>query len=414
MSDFADTGVVTAMSDGEVSAGFTTAKPSYQKFNWLMRKFWFSVRTDTATQGLTATQKANARANIGACINTNLQLYVSTSGNDTTGDGLSVGTAWATPHKAMNWLSQFKIMDSNTVTINVGAGAYNFTNPIHLRHPDGMRIEIVGATMLGARTAGADSTGSGDKLKMTGSDSVSRAADLVFNKAKIEARWATRFYFTGGSGGLVARGGHLGLMDKIALIANNSAATNNDDGHNACGVSNYYSKSAGNTSIVLGADTAIAGFAAFNIMNVFGGSIYANSATITGAGSNNCYNYFGGSMSATGATITGSGSNNCYNDYGGSINANSATITGAGSYNCFNYFGGSMSATGATIDNAGISNCLNNYGGSINANGATIDNAGGTGLRAVGSGSVIYYGGAATCSPALNTVGNGGAFIGNI
>ena len=274
-----------------------------------------------------------ASGGISTNIYEDLALFVSSTGNDTN-DGLTSATPFKTPHKAFNWLSRFKITDDATVTINVAAGSYYFTAPIKLYHPDGMRIRMVGAAMLGNRTSGVDATGSGDKLQSTGSSAAQRAADLAFNKAKIEARWATKLYFSNGSDGLLAVGGHLGWCDKIALIGDGSAAI---------GASNYDGTANGNTTIKFSPDSAIVGFGNYNLFNQFGGSIYAGNAT----------------------------------------------VVGAGNYNLFNSFGGSI------------------YAGNAN-----IDNAGGTGLLAKGSGSVIYYSGTATCSPALGTVGNGGAFIG--
>lgn len=50
-----------------------------------------------------------------------INLYVSTTGNDVTGDGLTPGTAWATPNHA---LKQFPWGWTSDVQINVAAGTY--------------------------------------------------------------------------------------------------------------------------------------------------------------------------------------------------------------------------------------------------------------------------------------------------
>lgn len=55
-------------------------------------------------------------------------IYVTTSGNDTTGDG-TLASPYATPHKAINTLryKRIKVTDGyQRVTINVGVGTYNF------------------------------------------------------------------------------------------------------------------------------------------------------------------------------------------------------------------------------------------------------------------------------------------------
>jgi len=53
--------------------------------------------------------------------------YVATTGNDTTGDG-SASNPWATPHRAMEYLSPKQIIDDghSNVTVSVGVGTYNF------------------------------------------------------------------------------------------------------------------------------------------------------------------------------------------------------------------------------------------------------------------------------------------------
>ena len=54
--------------------------------------------------------------------------YVATNGDDTNGDG-SAGNPWATPHKAIDFLSSKRLKVTEgfpRVTINVGVGTYNF------------------------------------------------------------------------------------------------------------------------------------------------------------------------------------------------------------------------------------------------------------------------------------------------
>lgn len=70
-------------------------------------------------------------------------LYVSTSGNDTTGDG-SLSTPFATPHRVMEYLSTKVIQEDpgggTRVTVNVGVGTYNF----------GLKISNTGSGYRGA------------------------------------------------------------------------------------------------------------------------------------------------------------------------------------------------------------------------------------------------------------------------
>jgi hypothetical protein len=53
-----------------------------------------------------------------------LDLYVSTTGNDTTGDGLSPGTAWATPQTAWNWIVANLDPALWPVNVHVAPGTY--------------------------------------------------------------------------------------------------------------------------------------------------------------------------------------------------------------------------------------------------------------------------------------------------
>lgn len=90
--------------------------------------------------------------------------YVTTSGNDTTGDG-SAGNPWRTPHKAMDYLRtrRINVTEGYTrVTVNVGVGTYNFglnQTSAGSGYIDG-NYELSGGTGSGAFVA-ITTTGSG-------------------------------------------------------------------------------------------------------------------------------------------------------------------------------------------------------------------------------------------------------------
>lgn len=77
-------------------------------------------------------------------IDANTDWYISPTGDDNTGDG-SIGTPWATLDKVYAELLNYGIAQDATLTINIVAGSYTSATPISLDHPNGDRINIVGA-----------------------------------------------------------------------------------------------------------------------------------------------------------------------------------------------------------------------------------------------------------------------------
>ncbi len=82
-----------------------------------------------------------------------LTLYVAPSGSDTTGDG-SVGTPWATPQFAAQWLQRNIDLGDETATIHLGSGTY--TSGVQVLAPfvggfgakfavEGMKLTVAGS-----------------------------------------------------------------------------------------------------------------------------------------------------------------------------------------------------------------------------------------------------------------------------
>ena len=78
---------------------------------------------------------------------TSKTIYVETpsnGGSDITGDGLAVGTAYATLQKALDSLLGVSILETATVTIQLGAGDFVFDDVTMFTHPYGKHIKIYG------------------------------------------------------------------------------------------------------------------------------------------------------------------------------------------------------------------------------------------------------------------------------
>ena len=76
-------------------------------------------------------------------VDTNLTIYVTTTGSDATGLGI-VSNPYATLSKALDILSTKVIASNVTVTIQLGNGTYTSASPVNLVHPNGDRIAITG------------------------------------------------------------------------------------------------------------------------------------------------------------------------------------------------------------------------------------------------------------------------------
>ena len=76
-------------------------------------------------------------------LDTNATIYVATTGNDSTGTGLS-GAPFATLQKALSSLADNVISPSVIATIQFSDGTYVRTTTDTVNHPDGGRIRIVG------------------------------------------------------------------------------------------------------------------------------------------------------------------------------------------------------------------------------------------------------------------------------
>jgi hypothetical protein len=76
-------------------------------------------------------------------IDSNTSIYISTTGNDTTGDG-TTGNPYATIEKALELIAEYRILDGVTVTIVFKDGTYSITDDVTINRLDGGNIHIIG------------------------------------------------------------------------------------------------------------------------------------------------------------------------------------------------------------------------------------------------------------------------------
>jgi hypothetical protein len=78
-------------------------------------------------------------------LSSNVTLYVTKTGNDTTAIVNDASHPWATLQGALNWLNTYFISTGFTATISMGAGTWTNTSSIIVNHPQGSQISIIGA-----------------------------------------------------------------------------------------------------------------------------------------------------------------------------------------------------------------------------------------------------------------------------
>lgn len=70
-------------------------------------------------------------------------LYLSPTGDDLTGDG-SYGNPWFSINKVISHLKPYRLVPGATITVNVAAGEYAYTETQLIDHQDGARIKFQG------------------------------------------------------------------------------------------------------------------------------------------------------------------------------------------------------------------------------------------------------------------------------
>jgi hypothetical protein len=380
-------------------------------------------------------------------ITQDLNLYVATTGNDETGDGTQA-LPWATPHRAMVFLSKCVLASGVTATVHMADGLYEFTVPLNLNHPQGTQIYINGTSTTGTRPTGAALNGGGVRGNT--------AATKSFNEAKLDAHYNTKWLFKDCIGVKCSLGGGV-RIDKVLIKGDGSAG-------NSCVIAGNRDaeilnvSGAGSGAINFGETVAIHGFGNTAIVCQLGGSVFASNATLTncqGSGISATYlgsvniqygtisNFsgegivassgsaiqasdgyfannerggivaqFGGVVEARRGAVTNNGREGCRASFGGVVRLDSAVVTGNGREGVYVISNGAAEATGATVTGNGLAGLSVADSGSILAvNTKTASNTG-RDVLVTRAGYISYVGGDSTdLSPAANTVGNGNGYI---
>lgn len=293
-----------------------------------------------------------------SAIQSDTTIYVSVTGNDTTGTG-DILTPFATPHRAIQSLEGVPIADDTTVTIFCSSGTYNFTTPIVVKHPYGDKVQIVGDSLLGNKPTGVGAVDwSVDKLNpvvtprtadqwyntagelgtdaVTGDRYTAIANDLANNKTLAEERINTVFKFTDSSGISLESGGSLGLLDKIHLQGDWDGVQGNEDNYHGI-VSgstddlqnNNLPINATSASIRVGKDTIILGFKGDGIRAGYNSNVVVEQeATISNNGNIGINLYNGTTVSCDQLNCLGNGNKGIFCSEGAVLKSITDIISG--------------------------------------------------------------------------------------
>jgi hypothetical protein len=359
--------------------------------------------------------------NLGVLIGNNT-FYVSTTGSDTTGTGTSTNP-WATPQKAMEWLSTRMIQNESSVEVKLSDGEYVSSTPLTLEHPQGNLIKILGESTTGPKP----------NESLIGSPtgiSSNTAASELYNVGLLTSFYNTVLRFNQ-CDGLRCRGNGGIVVDNMLLVGDGITTFAN-------GVTVGVADSGASGMIGLGLSVAIHNFGQNGIVVRYGGYVFAQEVTVTNCKTGMRVNYNGSirngasfisNNSGAGYQIDNTGNGRgilCKSrfnggagfciDSGGTLDIRagvSSSNLGAGVSVAY---GGSVNVSDSTIrSNAGAGLSIR-YGGFINARGSTI--TGNTPFDVFGLGSALIdvrgstY---STSSPSgINTMGNGMVYITNI
>lgn len=124
--DIGETGTQSAATDIVFGTNYTSAT-YYQPV--ILNTHWIMLPSNWNTQCIVPAPILNSNnpiqyANFLQILSTSTTFYVSTTGNDSTGNGLTSGTAWATVSYAYSWIQQNVDCNGYTVTIQLADGTY--------------------------------------------------------------------------------------------------------------------------------------------------------------------------------------------------------------------------------------------------------------------------------------------------
>jgi hypothetical protein len=314
---------------------------------------------------------------------------------------------------AMEYLSKYIITQNGSVTLQLAgstsgvATQFVYPSSVVFSHPNNDKISVFGAPML-ATLPTTDAN-----YATTGNSAVARANDLTTNLATLRSRFATELRFPGanitGGAAIQMRGKALRQLDGILFTSDSAGAQ----------LGCIYCTAIGNLGGSNG--LGIAGFSGTGFAIDASGGIMANAAiVICGCGLSGHACYDGGSFT-TSANLLCLG-----NGYAG-VNANpggayqldaNVYANGNANFGLLGTFGDLMIVTTGANNHfyknglwgvwcqQSMIEAVGDYGAGANANGSgSIFATAGSNVYATGSINV------GTCSPVINTAGNGNSFI---
>ncbi len=394
-------------------------KPSFSRLNmWMYRVYtqlvWASDSIDTLATLLDFVVEEDT------------DYYVSTSGDDDTGDGSS-GNPWATPTKAYDYMSSRLVPNAVTVTIYVLSGEYTFTEALNVAHPSGDRIFLVGADLSGNKpqgmqiadystdrdnptipTQGADEfnndAGTLGANASAGSRTTARGTDLTANEALIRSRYNTIFKFTNSSG--LSNEGGVANINKVAIIGDKTTGTSGVScGHGDPDEFTNNTQSYGG-HITLGSEVAIHGFYWGALANV-NSSVLCNYLTVTGC-TTAVLSQYGGGMVGWNMDLQGNDQDAVLCGVGGSMTISGTQVSGSawngvvnyGSYRANQSGSGQGNASNFGIISSGNGRCgIRNIGGWCETSWTTISGNANAGIVSDRMGNII--------SQPCDVIGNG-------
>ena len=305
-----------------------------------------------------------------------LDLYVATTGNDTTGDGTQA-LPWATPHRAMAYLSKVVLATGVKAMVFVADDDYTFTQSLDLGHPQGTQIFINGTSTAGTRPTGAALNGGGVKGNTTATES--------FNNTKLRAYYNTRWQFNGCTGLFAELGGGV-TVDKVLIRGN---ATANTHGVLAGKRKGGGIDDASIGSINLGTTVAVHNFGGNGVGTFLGGSIKAGFATVTNSGLSGITTTYGGSIGAINAFASNNREHGFLVNIGGQMFNTQAYACYNGGSGLYVSWGGSMFAFSSNSSFNGSDGAKVGQGGSLGASNSTSSDNGGSGYVVIAGGSLV-------------------------
>jgi hypothetical protein len=324
----------------------------------------------------------------------------------------------------IDWLSKRRVAHPGYVTLlgAAGNGGSRFTEAgtLFLDHPDGARISILGATMIGTPPVNADWT-------VTSSSAPDRASDATINLTMLRTKFATEVYIPGGVNGVVISSTNI-TVDRLLLVGDLTSV--GTGGNGIVAISTW---SVGSVVMHNWGSQGYVGF--LGSFQISAGSTFVASYCQTGGfnnlqGSQILYSGRMGAYGCNGPAITNAGQI-FQNGAGGNIhcicNAGDAVQNVAGGYfgsgvnsifssnggNGLNNTLGSANVAGSNFNSNALWGIITSFGGGINALGCTV-NSNGSGPVSASYGATVALTGSAytgSTSPPVNTNGNGNAYI---